>query len=69
MAVTTLTLQIKYENENYFELKSQLNSEDAKTIVRIDENGHLGLLWDNCQSLCENYFSKELKDIGIIMKG
>ncbi len=69
MAIQTLTLQLKWENNNSFQMLSQLDSEEAQEILAMDENAHLPDVWDKyVTGICNNYFEKKLKEIGDAMK-
>lgn len=69
MAVSTLTIQLKWENDNSFQVLSQLNAGDVITILEMDENDHLAKVWDNyITGICKSFFEQKLKEIGGEMK-
>ena len=69
MAIQTLTIQLKWENNNSFQMLSQLDSDPAMEIIKMDENNHLPDVWDtHVVGICTNFFNNKLSLIGDEMK-
>lgn len=69
MAISTLTIQLKWENENIFQMLSQLDAGAVETILEMDENSHMPDVWDNyITGICTSYFKAKLAEIGAAMK-
>lgn len=69
MAESELEIIFKWENNVSFEMTTKRDAGDISTVVQLDENGHIKELWPSVQSICQTFFSKELKTIGDEMKG
>ena len=62
-----LTLTFKWENKKAFELKSD-NDVEKVTIIRVEEDGNIALLWSNIEAVCSLYVKAELEKMGKDMK-
>ncbi len=61
-----LEITLKRENNVGFEMTA--DGEEKKTIIKMDENGHIDKLWDSAQKICETYLHEKLIAIGEEMK-
>lgn len=68
MAISKLTIDLKWENDNFFEVTAKKDDEEKKTVIRMDENTHLPALWVDITKICANYLHKVLEQIGNEMK-
>ena len=68
MAISKLTIDLKWENDNSFGMTSKEGDEEKKTVIRMDENTHLPALWADVTKICYNYLHKVLEQIGNKMK-
>lgn len=66
--VSKINLIIRWENDNFFEMKSKKDDEETQTIIRMDENAHLNNLWGSVTKICSSYMDKILGQIGDEMK-
>jgi len=62
-----LTLTFKWENKKAFELKAD-NAAENVTIIRVEEDGNIALLWSNIEAVCSLYVKAELEKMGKDMK-
>ena len=63
MAEQKLDVTIKWENDNYFEVKAKKNGGENFTIIRNDENSHLLDMWPGVRKAVIRYFESVLSDI------
>jgi hypothetical protein len=58
----TLTLKLKWENAKSFEM----TEDDGKTIsiVKVEENGNIGVVWPHVKAICTEYFNSKVDAIG-----
>ena len=68
MAATVLTLKFTYENAVDFKMELQRDAGPVDTIVSLEENGSISLIWPHVALACEAIFDKEITDIGNVMK-
>jgi len=68
MATSQILVRLQWENDVGFQMDAKRDTDDYITIVQMDENGHIGSLWTNAQSICETYFKEKLDLIGSEMK-
>jgi hypothetical protein len=68
VAESTLIIQFKWENDNYFTMSSKLNAEDIIDIVKLEENAILNKLWPDTKSMIMKYVEHEVDIIGNEMK-
>lgn len=61
------TMTLEWEDDNFFEMKSRKNTEDAVLIFRCEENAHFGDSSTSIRAICENFFGAKLKEICDIM--
>lgn len=64
MAIQTQVFTFQWENNNGFQITTKLNDDETIVIVKVEENGDLGLLWPHIQSICEAYICSRLTAIG-----
>lgn len=63
-----LELKLTWENGVSFGLTSKEDADPVKTIISVEENGHLPALWTHVAAVCQDYFSAKLGIIGEEMK-
>ena len=63
-----LKLVLEWENKVSFELTAKFNDGENIQIIKVEENGNLGILWSNIANVCKDYFATELSKIGTTMK-
>jgi len=68
MAESELEIKITWENGKGFTMSSKKDAEDVKTVIDIDENGHLSSMWPHIEACCKEYLTSELNQIGSVMK-
>jgi len=68
MAVSKIEIELKWENEEFFEMTAKPDSGDGNIVFRMDENTHLPALWSDITKVCSNYFKKVMEEIGNEMK-
>ena len=61
-----LEITLRWENDVGFEMTA--DGQEKKTIIKMDENGHIDKLWDSAQKICETYLREKLISIGEEMK-
>ncbi len=62
--MSELELKLIWENGVQFTFTAKHDAEPVKNIVSMDENGNIGSLWPNVQSICETYLRAQLGTIG-----
>ena len=68
MADTKIELELKWDNNDFFELTSKENDGEVITIISMEENACIAKLWDNVQALVITYVAHLLDRIGKEMK-
>ena len=68
MAVSKIQLTIRWENDQFFEMKVKPDDGDGNVVLRMDENTYLPALWSDVTKICSNYFKKIMEQIGNEMK-
>jgi len=68
MADTKVELELKWNNNEFFELTSKENDGEPITIIKVEENACIVKLWDNIQALAVTYVAHLLERIGNEMK-
>jgi len=63
-----LIIRLEWENNNFFEMGGKFNDDGFITIIRVEENGCIELLWSNISAVCKSYLAKQLDHIGDEMK-
>ncbi len=63
-----LELRILWENEDSFEMQAKKEDSEWTSIIRMEENGHIAILWLHIQKVCLTFFTGELEAIGKEMK-
>jgi len=58
-----LSIDIKWENDNYFEVSAKKDSGGKFIVIRNDENTHLLDIWPNVEKSCIQYIRAILKNI------
>ncbi len=61
-------VEIKWENDKYFEISEKEDGGDTLIIGRFEENGELNAMWALIQKTMELYFKTILTRIGEEMK-
>lgn len=61
------TFKLKWENSNHFTMTCD-NGEENKTVVQIEENGHIATLWPDVESICAKFFLEKVQEVGKEMK-
>lgn len=67
MAEQMITFKLKWENAVKFVFTCD-NGEADITIVRVEENGHISMLWPDVESICTKFFHEKLSEVGNEMK-
>ena len=68
MAATKVVITLEYENEGTFEMKVKKGDAAAISIVRIQENSNVGIVWPNVAKICEDEFVLLIAEAGEVMK-
>ena len=63
-----LKITFKWENNKAFEMTAKLNDNPDISIVKIEENACIKLLWAHIQSICMDYLKHNVNEIGEEMK-
>ena len=64
MAATNTTIQLTWENGNYFELRCKETDESPiLTILHVDENSNIEGLWNNIAGICVDFFAQRIKRV------
>ena len=63
-----LILEIKWENNNKFEVTSTRDGGSPITILTVEENGCIAELWAGIEGLMHTFLTQQLKHIGEEMK-
>lgn len=61
-------VEITYENQDAFQVKTKVDDGEPIVIVRAEENGCIGCIWNDLQKTCMAYFRTLLEDAGKVMK-
>ncbi len=67
MAEKEIEITLKWENNVSFEMTTKEDG-GQRTVVKADENGHIGDIWPHLEGICKLYILKILKEIGDEMK-
>ena len=69
MAVQKIrTIRLTWKNDDSFIMETKKDDGDWLKVTGMDENDYFKSLWSNTQTLCEEYFKRELNKIGAEMK-
>lgn len=68
MAESKLEIEIKWENNLEFSVQEKHNDGDTSTVIALEENGELVVLWPHVQKALEAYWKAILTNIGEDMK-
>jgi hypothetical protein len=68
LAEQTLRVDITWENGVKVECQTQLNGGAAKTVLLLEEDGHLATLWPYAESTIVSFLQAHLTAIGNEMK-
>ena len=68
MAEHEMVVTFKWENGNYFLIKTKKDEDDAVVDVRVEENAKIEVIWSAIQSACISRVNQILSDIGKEMK-
>lgn len=61
-------IELEWENDDFFEMTSKVGDGNKMTVVRIEENAHIEDLWKSISDICNEFFSRKIKEIGVEMK-
>jgi len=67
MAEQEITFKVKWENGSHFTLSCD-NGEEDKTVVKVEENGHIASLWPSVEAICTTFFLEKIQAVGAEMK-
>lgn len=67
MAEKTITFKLKWENQKEFAFTCD-NGEADVTVVKVEENGHIALLWHHVETICTTFFQEKIAEVGKEMK-
>ncbi len=68
MASKEYVLKLKWENDDSFKLTTQLDGGTTFTVIEMDENATIHLVWPYADKICRAYFNKIITEIGTEMK-
>lgn len=68
MAASELELKLTWENNVSFTFTAKKDAEPVKTVVSLEENGHIGTIFPHIEEICKDFFNIELADIATTMK-
>jgi len=68
MANHEYELQLKWENGVSFEMTTKYDNGAVFTVVKMDENQSIAILWPYIDKICRSYFNKITGEIGTEMK-
>ncbi len=61
-----ITLKLEWQNKKEFHMNEDDGTEVQ--IVKVEENGHIALIWPQVEEICKRYFAAQLEKIGTEMK-
>lgn len=64
---TTIKLVIKWQNDSHFDVTSKENDEDVVTVLHMDENGDIPVLWPSATDMMERHIKNLMARIGADM--
>ena len=68
MAEHEYELTLKWENEKSFQMTAKKDAEEKFTVVKMDENNSISLVWPHVSAIIRGYFNKITGEIGTEMK-
>jgi hypothetical protein len=64
MAASTLVLSFSWENDDHLKLLASENGGDDLTILEMEENGELNIMWPHIKKTLMSYYETKIDDIG-----
>lgn len=63
----TITFKMRWENGVEFSFTCD-NGEEDVTVIKVEENGHITMLWPDIESICTKFFHEKLEKVGAEMR-